>query len=136
MKTIHLPSRQDGIATLIFSIAMVVLVIGSALYTSESIFLEQKISNNDVRAKHAFEAAEAGVAAANAYLSANPDRDEDGAIDAVFDTDDDDMEEYEEQLLLKRAASLRPALSLCCWDFGDVNLLGFSIAFSSQRNLD
>ena len=46
------------------------------------------------------------------------EQDEYSAYDDDNDDNDDDMEEYEEQLLLKRAASLRPALSLCCWDFG------------------
>jgi hypothetical protein len=83
--------QQRGIATLYFAVTMVVLVIGSALLTSKSVFVQQKVSNNNVRSSQAFEAAEAGMAVASLYLANNPDRDGDGIVDPVFDTDADQI---------------------------------------------
>ncbi|MFB3107027.1 MAG: PilX N-terminal domain-containing pilus assembly protein, partial [Pseudomonadales bacterium] len=85
------PGRQGGIATLLFSLLVMILVTYVVLYTSGSVLLEQQIVNNDVRSKHAFEAAEAGIATAKKYLTIGADRDNDGTIDAVFDTNADDI---------------------------------------------
>ena len=85
------PGRQRGIATLLFSLLVMILVTYVVLYTSGSVLLEQQIVNNDVRSKHAFEAAEAGIATAKRYLTIGADRDNDGTIDAVFDTNADDI---------------------------------------------
>ena len=85
------PGRQRGIATLLFSLLVMILVTYVVLYTSGSVLLEQQIVNNDVRSKHAFEAAEAGIATAKKYLTIGADRNNDGTIDAVFDTNADDI---------------------------------------------
>ena len=85
------PGRQRGIATLLFSLLVMILVTYVVLYTSGSVLLEQQTVNNDVRSKHAFEAAEAGIATAKRYLTIGADRDNDGTIDAVFDTNADDI---------------------------------------------
>jgi len=82
-------NRQAGAATLIFSVAILFLVSLITVYVSQSVLFDQKISNNDIRYKHAFEAAETGMAAAKAYVRNGPDQNNDGAPDPVFDTDND-----------------------------------------------
>lgn len=52
---------QRGAGTLLFSIVVLLLVTFTTLYTSKSIITETKISNNELRAKQAFEAAETGI---------------------------------------------------------------------------
>ena len=85
------PGHQRGIATLLFCLLLMILLTYVVLYTSDSVLLEQKIVNNDVRSKYAFEAAEAGIATAKKYLTIGADRDNDGTIDLVFDTNADDI---------------------------------------------
>jgi Tfp pilus assembly protein PilX len=82
-------NKQRGIATFIISMSILTLVSLVALFTSRTVIVEQKISNNDYRSKQAFEVAEAGLSAALNYLSENPDRDSNNAIDPIFDTDGD-----------------------------------------------
>ena len=83
-------NRQAGAATLIFSVTILFLVSLITVYVSQSVLFDQKISNNDVRHKHSFEAAETGMAAAKAYIRNNgPDADEDDVLDPVFDTNAD-----------------------------------------------
>jgi len=82
-------AKQNGAASLLISLVVLALITVVTLFASKSILTEQKIANNDVRAKQAFEAAEAGLSAAITYLSENPDRDGVGGIDPVFDTDAD-----------------------------------------------
>ena len=85
------PHRQGGMATFLFCLLIVILVTYVAIYTSRSVLLEKTISNNDIRSKYAFEAAEAGIAAARRYLFADADRDDDDVVDPVFDTDADNI---------------------------------------------
>ncbi len=80
-------NRQRGVITLIISLVILLLSTYVVFNVSKAILMEQKISNNDTRAKKAFEAAEAGMNAAMAYLSNDPDADGDGCIDFIFDTD-------------------------------------------------
>jgi len=63
-------SKQCGAATLIFSIIVLLLVTFVSLYTSKSIITESKITNNEVRSKQAFEAAESGIAETFSRLKA------------------------------------------------------------------
>jgi hypothetical protein len=61
------------------------------VYTSRTVVVEEKIAGNDFRARQAFEAAESGLHIAMAYIgeAGGADKDENGIIDQVFDTDDD-----------------------------------------------
>jgi hypothetical protein len=60
--------RQNGAATLIFSIVILLLISAVSLYTAKSIYTEMKISGNELRSKRAFEAAEQGLSVAmNAF---------------------------------------------------------------------
>lgn len=85
------PVKQRGMSTLIFSVLILALTAIATLTTFNFVREEQVISNNDGRSKQAFEAAEAGLATALEYLSNGPDRNDDGTIDPVFDTNNDDM---------------------------------------------
>ncbi|GAA5526172.1 hypothetical protein Maes01_02767 [Microbulbifer aestuariivivens] len=88
-----LPSigQQRGGSTLIFAVLILALTAIVTLSTFNFVRQELLLSNNESRAKQAFEAAEAGIAEAIAYLGDGPDRDEDGVVDPVFDTNGDDL---------------------------------------------
>jgi len=62
-------NRQQGVATLLFSIIVLLLVTFVSLSTTKPIISETKITNNTIRAKLAFEAAEAGLAEAISALN-------------------------------------------------------------------
>lgn len=90
--------RQRGMLTLAISLVILMLSTLVAFNVSRAILMEQKITNNDNRAKMAFEAAEAGITAALDYFETDPDRDgvdndcalpASSTIDCVFDTDSD-----------------------------------------------
>jgi hypothetical protein len=81
--------QQRGAASLIVSLIILALITMVTIYTSKSIITEQKIANNDYRAKQAFEAAEAGIGAAINYYSDDPDKNSDGVLDGVYDSDND-----------------------------------------------
>jgi hypothetical protein len=82
------PRRQAGMATLGATVILLVLVSAIALYTSRTVLFEQRISGNDFRSRQAFEAAESGLSIALAYIGSNggEDKDSNGVIDPVFDT--------------------------------------------------
>lgn len=83
-------SAQRGVVTLVISLVILLLSTFVVFNVSKAIMLEQKISNNDSRAKQAFEAAEAGMNVAMHYLDSNPDVNADGILDInVFDPDAD-----------------------------------------------
>lgn len=81
--------QQRGAASLVVSLIILALITLVTIYTSKTIITEQKIANNDYRAKQAFQAAEAGIGAAINYYSDDPDMDSDGVLDGVFDSDND-----------------------------------------------
>ena len=83
--------NQKGAATLVMSLVLLTLITMVSVYTSRTILLEQKISANDFRERQAFEAAESGLATAISYVSSTggADKDQDGTVDPVFDTDAD-----------------------------------------------
>ncbi|WP_169303137.1 PilX N-terminal domain-containing pilus assembly protein [Thalassotalea mangrovi] len=78
-------------AVLTISIILLVLVTLVSLYLSRTILFEQKMVNNDFQSKTTFESAEAGLAIALEYLANGLDRDNDGVIDPVFDSDNDGL---------------------------------------------
>jgi len=84
-------SKQTGAATLAMALVLLLLITMVGIYTSRTVLLEQKISANDFRARQAFEAAESGLQVALAYLGGRGggDKDDDGNLDPVFDTDGD-----------------------------------------------
>ena len=83
------PRRQRGVLTLTVSLAILVLSTLVTFSVTKAILMEQKISNNELRARQAFEAAEAGMLAAMDYINNDPDVDGNGSIDPVFDTNAD-----------------------------------------------
>ncbi|WP_068545777.1 PilX N-terminal domain-containing pilus assembly protein [Thalassotalea crassostreae] len=61
-------NKQRGMATLITSIILLVLITLVSFYMARSVLMEQKLVNNDIRSKQAFEAAEAGLSVAQEYF--------------------------------------------------------------------
>ncbi len=57
----NLPRRQQGVGALMVAVVLLISATLVVLYTSRSTILEQKISANEVRARQAFAAAQAGV---------------------------------------------------------------------------
>lgn len=85
------PSRQRGAATFAVSVVLLLLITMVGIYTSNSIILERNISANDFRSRQAFEAAASGLNVAMHYMGqrGGADKDDDGILDPVFDTDGD-----------------------------------------------
>ena len=84
-------SPQRGVLTLTISLAILVLSTLVTFSVTKAILMEQKISNNELRAKQAFESAEAGMLAALDYIQNDPDVDNNNVIDSVFDTNADGL---------------------------------------------
>ena len=86
-----LRSRQTGAVTLVMSIVLLILTSMVAAYTGSAVIFERKVSANEYRSSQAFEAAESGLTEALAYMGSpgGADKDKDGAVDPVFDTDGD-----------------------------------------------
>ncbi len=88
-----LGNKQRGVATLLVSVVILALISFVTIYTSKTVLMEQKISNNDYKAKMAFEAAEAGLNQAINNLTTDPDLNNNNAVDGsssgdpIFDTD-------------------------------------------------
>lgn len=88
----RLPIYQRGAASLLISLVLLTVITFVSLYTSRSVLMEQKISSNEYRSRIAFETAEAGAEDAIAYINwggKKGDRNDDGALDPVFDTNGD-----------------------------------------------
>jgi PilX N-terminal len=73
------------------SLVLLFLITMVSVYTARTVLLEQKVAGNEFRAHQAFEAAESGLITAISYLTTVDgwDKDDDGVIDPVFDTDAD-----------------------------------------------
>jgi hypothetical protein len=84
-------SIQTGAATISMAVVLLLLITMVGIYTSRTVNLEEKISGNDFRTRQAFEAAESGLQIAMAYISrrGGADKNDDGILDGVFDTDGD-----------------------------------------------
>jgi len=80
---------QRGVATLTFSLIILVLATSVTLYSVNFARQSISISNNSLRDKQAFDVAEAGMALAIEYIREDSDRDDDGTLDPVFDTNAD-----------------------------------------------
>jgi len=76
-------ARQQGVATLAFSLIILVLATSVTLYSVNYARQELSIANNSLRDKQAFEAAEAGIAAAIEHVRTG------GSDSLVFDTNND-----------------------------------------------
>lgn len=83
----NIRNKQKGVATLVVSLAILMLSTLVTFNVARAIVMEQRITNNDARSRQAFEAAEAGILAAMDYLQNNPDMNNDGVIDPVFNPD-------------------------------------------------
>lgn len=118
--------RQSGAMTLAISLAILVLSTLLTFSMSRVILMEQKISNNEFRSRQAFEAAEAGVTAALAYFGDGADRDNDGVIDPVFDTDADGIGDSD------TARTGTATMAVASTDLGDMK----SIAITSRGYSD
>lgn len=82
-------AKQGGFITLVVSLGILMLSTLVVFSVSDAILFEQRVVNNDYRARQAFEAAEAGLDAAITYIREDRDRDDDGVVDPVFDTTGD-----------------------------------------------
>ena len=83
--------KQTGAATISMAIVLLLLITMVGIYTSRTVAMEEKISGNDFRTRQAFEAAESGLHLALAYIGrrGGADKNSDGALDNVFDTNGD-----------------------------------------------
>jgi Tfp pilus assembly protein PilX len=81
---------QLGAITLAVSLGILVLSTLVTFSVSRAILMEQKITNNEGRARQAFEAAEAGLIEAMSYLRNDPDVNLDNVVDTnVLDSNND-----------------------------------------------
>jgi hypothetical protein len=82
---------QQGAITLVMALVLLILTSMVAAYTGSAVLFERKISANEFRSGQAFEAAESGLAGALAYMGSRggADKDGNGVIDPVFDTNAD-----------------------------------------------
>lgn len=81
--------RQAGFLTMALTIGILMLSTLVVFNVSSTILFEQRVVSNDQRARQAFEAAEAGLDAATAYIREDRDRTGDGVVDPVFDSNGD-----------------------------------------------
>lgn len=81
--------KQQGMAVLSISIILLVLITLVSVYLARAILFEQKLVNNDLRARQAFENAEAGLSAAMQAVALETYWDDNDNIIGVFDTDGD-----------------------------------------------
>ena len=81
--------RQQGMAVLIISIILLVLITLISVYLARTVLVEQKMVSNDFRARQAFDNAEAGLALAMEAISDDKYWDKDGDILGIVDTNGD-----------------------------------------------
>lgn len=97
-------NSQRGLVTLGVALAILVLASVAVLAVARALTVEQMVIGSQWRAAQAFEAAEAGLQQALAYLIREPDRDADGQPDPVFDSDgdgvgDSDLQQFGSSLI-------------------------------------
>ncbi|WNC73350.1 PilX N-terminal domain-containing pilus assembly protein [Thalassotalea psychrophila] len=88
--------KQQGMAVLITSIILLILITLVSLYLARSILLEQKLVNNDIRAKYAFESAESALNIAFTELGSGDYFQEDGTVGGITDTNNDGVNDSNE----------------------------------------
>ncbi len=66
--SLNLKARQQGAATLIVVMVLAIVMAFVSMTTARTGLMEQKIVGNDLRAREAFEGAEAGIEYGVAYL--------------------------------------------------------------------
>jgi len=78
-------NKQQGAATLIVALILLVAMTIVTIFAARSAVMEQKIYANEFRSKQAFEAAEAGLEYGIAYLltTGGADKDDDNVIDTI-----------------------------------------------------
>lgn len=126
---------QRGVITLAVALAILVLSTLVTFTVARAVLMEQKVTNNELRAVQAFEVAEAGVQQAYAALGSNPDADADGEIDLLFDSNGDGVRDTN-TLELGRAMAVVTVTDLV----GDLSRLriesqGFSDDRSAMRTI-
>jgi Tfp pilus assembly protein PilX len=82
--TLSHATTERGLITLGVSLSLLLLSTLVVFNVSKAVLMEQKITNNETRARQAFEAAEAGLSAAVKYLQSDPDVNGNGVIDSIF----------------------------------------------------
>jgi len=83
-KMSHMFFGQQGMATVMVALVLLVAATFIVLFTARSAFMEQRISGNEVRAKQAMAAAQAGFDHALAHIQKNGiDHDNDGIVDRI-----------------------------------------------------
>ena len=75
--------------TIAMSVTLLILLSITVFTVHGSITTETRVINTGLRSQQAFEAAEGGLTAAIDYLNNDWDRDDDGNVDPVYDTDAD-----------------------------------------------
>ena len=73
--------KQQGAATLVMAVVLLVIVLGISFFTADVVITEKKITANEYRAKQAFHAAQAGIDFGIAYARRGLDQNEDGVLD-------------------------------------------------------
>lgn len=81
IKSYRYDSKQQGAATLVVAVVLLVIVLGISFFTAEVVITEKKITANEYRAKQAFHAAQAGLDYGIVYARRGLDQDKDGNLD-------------------------------------------------------
>lgn len=76
-------SSQQGMATLLTAVVLLIAVLGVTFIMSDVIIREKQLVANEYRAKQAFQVAQGGIDYAVAYVRLNDDQDNDGNLDAL-----------------------------------------------------
>ncbi|OOZ41336.1 hypothetical protein BOW53_04260 [Solemya pervernicosa gill symbiont] len=109
----NFPKQQRGAATLLISLALLISITLISVYTARTTIMEQKIAANDFRTKQAFEAADAGMEYAIAYIRGpgGVDKDANGALDTNIVDSNSDGTYNTNTLTLSTGATYTIALS-------------------------
>ncbi|MBR9869284.1 MAG: hypothetical protein GYB20_19845 [Oceanospirillales bacterium] len=76
--------KQQGAATLVVAVVLLVIVLGISFFTAEVVISEKKVTANVYRAKQAFHAAQAGIDYGIAYSRNGFDQDGDDFLDLTI----------------------------------------------------